>query len=448
MTIRRRATRRLGLLLVALVAVGCGRLAARAAADLLAPPPASAAEMAVQAAAGASVAERQVAALQARVREAPENGALAAHLGLAFLHRARETGDPAYYPRAEQALRQALRADGASFLALRGMGELDLARHRFAEALAWGEQAHTVNPYNALALGVIADAQVELGRYDEAAATVQRMVDLRPDSSSYSRVAYIRELHGDVPGAIAAMGAAVAAAPPGSEAAAWAQVQRGLLHFNRGDLAAAEHDFAATLALRPGYLPAEAGLARLLAARGDLDAAATRYARIVASMPLPGDVATYGNLLAALGRHAEAEEQFALVAAMERLAAANGAVTDMELALFLADHGAADEAVRLARAAVTARPSIHAHDALAWALFRAGRCPEGAPHAAAALRLGTRDALLWFHSGMIAACQGQHERAREQLGIALAINPHFSLPLAAEARATLATLPRRGERPR
>src|SRR5262249_22285948 len=82
-----------------------------------------------------------------------------------------------------------------------GLGTLALARHQFADALAWGEQPRSLNPAKPESYGVIGDAQVELGRYDEALDTIQRMVDLRPDLTSYARASYLRELQGDLPGA-------------------------------------------------------------------------------------------------------------------------------------------------------------------------------------------------------------------------------------------------------
>ena len=92
-----------------------------------------------------------------------------------------------------------------------------------------------------------------------------------------------------------------------------------------------------------------------------------------------------------------------------------------------------------ARAALAARPSIYAHDALAWALYRAGEYEEAWREIDLALRLGTRDAMLHFHAGMIARARGDEPAAREHLGAALRINPFFSVRYAPEARAALAT---------
>ena len=275
-------------------------------------------------------------------------------LGQAYLQKARETGDPGYYPKAETLFQQALAGDGDDVEAMVGLGTLALARHEFAAALDWGEQARALAPYHAAAYGVIGDAQVELGRYDEAVETVQAMVDLRPDLSSYSRVSYLRELMGDREGALAAMEQAVTAGSGYAENVAWVRVQLGNLHFDGGDLSGAASEYAAALAALPGYAPGLAGQARVAAAAEDLDRAAELYAEAVRAIPLPEFVVAYGDVLSAAGRQDEAAAQYALVAAIQQLYAANGVDTDLELALYTADHGRPEDlprAVEQARAA-------------------------------------------------------------------------------------------------
>ena len=259
-------------------------------------------------------------------------------LGQAYLQKARETGDPGYYPKAETLFQQALAGDGDDVEAMVGLGTLALARHQFAAALDWGEQARALDPYHAAAYGVIGDAQIELGRYDEAVETVQAMVDLRPDLGSYSRVSYLRELMGDREGALVAMEQAATAGSGYAENVAWVRVQLGNLRFDGGDLTGAAtstprrwRPFPATRrawpdrrAWRPPRRPRPRR--RALRAGG-------------AAIPLPEYVVGYGDVLSAAGRQDEANAQYALVAAIQQLYAANGVDTDLELALFTADHG-------------------------------------------------------------------------------------------------------------
>ncbi len=171
------------------------------------------------------------------------------------------------------------------------------------------------------------------------------------------------------------------------------------------------------------------------------DEAISSYQAIVKRLPLPEFVIALGDLYEATGKPAEAQKQYDLVRAMQQLNASAGMDVDMELALFDADHGAEPQAVLArARGAYARRPSIYAADVLAWALYRAGDYAEAQRYSAEALRLGTRDALLRYHAGMIAEALGDNAAAREHLEQALAINPHFSVRHAPIARATLEKL--------
>lgn len=387
-------------------------------------------------------AEQMIARLQERIQQNPDDTQAYANLGLAFLQRVRETADPGLYARAEQAFNEALKRDPKQVDALVGQGSLALSRHQFADALRWGEQARALNPYRAQIYGVIGDAQTELGRYDDAVATLQKMIDTRPDLSSYTRVSYARELHGDIPGAIDAMQKALAAGGGGAvENTLWTQVQLGNLYFNSGDLAQAEATYLQALQIKSEYVYAAAGIAKVRVAQGRYGDALAAYRKIVETLPLPEFVIAYGELNEALGNQAEAQKQYDLVRAMQQLNASAGVDVDMELALFDADHGANPaKTVDQARAAYERRPSIYAADVLAWSLYRAGRAEEARKYSHEALKLGTRDALLHYHAGMIAFALGDKAEAQAQLGDALKINPYFSLRRTQEAQKTLATL--------
>jgi tetratricopeptide (TPR) repeat protein len=292
----------------------------------------------------------------------------------------------------------------------------------------------------------VADAQTELGRYDEAERTLQTMVDQRPDPSAYTRISYLRELHGDVAGALQMMQWAVDGSQPTGENGAWTRTQLANLHFNRGDLQQAELEYRRILDGWPHYAYALAGLGQVRAAQGRSDEAIQLLTQACQIVPLPEFVIALGDLYRVKGDSAAAAQQYALVRAIQQLFRANGVDIDMEMALFDADH-VVDRAgnhrsdpaavVAQARQAFAARPSIHAADALAWALYRAGAYREAQEYAAQALMLGTKDALKLYHAGMIAYRLDRPAEARAYLERALAINPYFSILSAAAASRTL-----------
>jgi tetratricopeptide (TPR) repeat protein len=364
--------------------------------------------------------DSQVRAYQAAVRARPGDPRGYSALAGAYLQKVRETGDPTYYPKAQGLLSRALRLDPRSADALTGAGTLALARHDFRAGLGYGLRAHRAAPDLVEPYPVIVDAQVELGRYRDAARTLQRMIDLKPTLAAYARVSYFRELHGDLPGALQAMRLAVSAGGQAGENVAYVQTLLGNLELQLGHVASARTAYEGALARFPSYVPALAGQARTDAAGGRLDSAIRRYRRVVARLPLPEYVIGLGETELVAGRAAQARRHFTLVDAEQRLLAANGVNTDVELALFQADHGDSRRAVELARRAWTQAPSVRAADALGWALTRSGRPGNGLLWARRALVLGSRDPTFLYHAGLTARAAGRPALARRLLRGALA----------------------------
>ncbi len=358
----------------------------------------------------------------------------------ADLQRARETADPARYATADAAFRRALRIDPRSVDATIGMATLALARHDFREGLRLARRARRLGPELARPFSVLVDAELELGSYEEAARSLQRMIDLQPNLASYARVSYFRELHGDLAGAASAMRLAVSAGAGMPENVAFVQTLLGDLEALRGRPRAARQAYAAALAGAEGYVPALASRARLDAATGRLSAAIRGYERIVRRRPLPEYVIALGEIQQVAGRDADARETFALVDAERRLLAASGVNTDVEIALFEADHGDRGRAVDLARRAWRDAPSVRSADAVSWALTRSGRASDGLAWARRALKLGSRDPLVLTRAGLTARAAGRDVEARRYLRRAVRATPRFSAVWAPRARKALRDL--------
>lgn len=376
-----------------------------------------------------------IADFQARAEANPKDAQAAVLLGLAYQQRVRETADFSDLGRSEIALKRALTLAPDDPDAISGLASLALARHDFEQALTLGRRAHALAPATARHYGVVGDALLELGRYEQAFQTFDRMARLKPGVASYSRVSYARELLGDKTGAIEAMKLALDAATGQREALAWTHVQLGKIYLGTGRLDQADSHFRAALQIFPTYLFAFEGRAQVELARGRLDAAVALARRSADEVPLPQFVGTLADVYRASGKQTLAREQYAVMGAIERLLRSGGVRSDLEITLFNVDHGInLDAAVSRARRARHERPSIEGDAVLAWALARTDQCREALVYSKRALRLGTRDAAKFFQRGMIERCLGRDAAAGRWFQRALQTNPHFSPHWAPVAR--------------
>lgn len=379
---------------------------------------------------GLSNTEAFVLRLQAEARARPNQPRTLALLGLAYTQRARETGDASFYTGAEQALERSLQLEPKRFDALLGLGSVALSRHRFAEALEWGHKAERAAQRSQAPLGVIGDALLELGRYPEAFATFDRMVARKPSVSSYSRVAYARELRGDLAGAVDAMRLAVDAAGSGrTESAAFARTQLGNLILATRPAEAAQL-YRDALRLRPEYAPALIGLGGVEEARGRLATARGLYRRALDAAPSPDAAVALGDVLAQLGNEPAAERAYERAHELEEDFGAHGGFNALETAMLDLDLDRnLPDALRRARIGHAARPSVEGEHVLAWALYKNGRCAEARRHSIRHLRLGTPDTDGLYHRILIERCVGNDAAAKRFEQRLSAIEPtYFDAP--------------------
>ena len=365
----------------------------------------------------ASAAER-ISILQRSAREGDAGAPVYAALGEAYLQRARESGDPGFYSRAGRSFEAALTRDARSVDALLGAATLAGLRHDFSEQLRLGLEAKRLMPGLVSPLPEVADAQVELGRYGTAERTLQQLLDVKPNLTSYSRVSYLRELTGDLPGAVGAMRLAVSAGGGDPENVAYVQVLLGDLQLQRGQVAAARLAYTAALRSLPGYPAGMVGLARADAASGDLGRAAARLRRAAALLPLTTTLSLLAQVEQARGRDAAAEGSLAAARAQQQLYTAADTLPDAERVMFEADYGDPRRAIELGRQVWERAPSIRSADALAWAHVSAGEPEAGVAWAGRALRTGSRDALYHLHAAVALTRAGQAKAAEGHFDIA------------------------------
>lgn len=383
--------------------------------------------------ASTSPTDQAIIAAQEKLRARPDDLNAQSDLAGAFLQKARETADPTLYEKAGQLLDQLERTTQPSVTLYVNQATLALAQHRFTDARELGTRAVELAPGNEAALGVLVDANNELGRYDDALAAGEEMVATRPNLASLSRASYARELRGDLDGAILAMSQAeTSGSPVGGENIAYVQVQLGNLLVTKGDLAEAARTYARADQSFPGFPGAKIGQARILVAQERFEEAGDLLGEVMEVQPLAETAIIQGDAYAAAGRDDDAAEAYALVGAIAELYRDNGVNVDLELALHEADQEPGADAVARARDALEARPGIFGHDALAWNLFRAGELEEAVEESEAALVTGSRDPSLRFHAAAIAAADGDEAAARDHLEVVLGTNPRFSAHLLPE----------------
>jgi tetratricopeptide (TPR) repeat protein len=355
------------------------------------------------------------------------------------MRSARETGDPTWYGHARAAADRAVALAPDDLAAQRTLAWVLLGQHEFHAARALAEQSVTRAPEDWMSWANLTDASVELGDYERAVAAADRLGALRPGVAAYTRIAGLQALLGDRAAAIDTLELAVSAAEQGDrEALAWALVHLGNEHLAIGDPDAASRAYERALDVFADYHLALAGLARARAAQGRTTDTIALATRAVERVPAPALHGLLCDLHAAAGHAAEAARALETVLVMERLAAAQGASYGREVAMVLADHDREPElALRIARADVARRPDIYGDDVLAWTLHKAGRHAAAKRAASRALRLGTEDATLHYHAGMIAAALGRPGAAARHLKRALALNPRFDVRQAPMARAAL-----------
>ena len=342
-------------------------------------------------------------------------GREAASFAANALRRARLEANGGYTLEAERVLKKALDREPDDYDALRMLGAVYMSQHRFRQAIEVGTRAMRKHPKDAWNYGIVGDAHLELGEYDQAFDAFDTMARLRPDAAAYARIAYARELQGNLDGAIASMRmAADATGAQDPESLAWHYAQIGNLLMQKGAVDDAAREYARAEFAFPGHPFAEAGRAKVAAARGQTEDALTIYRALLAKAPTSETAVAIGDLLTAKGDAAGAEAMYARAEAIERDAWLSEARLTTNVARMLAERGVrTGEAVQLAEEAARTRKDIFTMDALAWAYYRAGRFVDAEAASRQARRTGTVDRRILAHAEAIDKCVAMPCRGRD-----------------------------------
>ena len=370
-------------------------------------------------------------------------------LGESHIELARATGDLTAYVAAETAFGTALRLYPAMPAARAYRGVVLVSLHRFDEARNLAASALIDLPDDPTSLATLGDANLELGDVAAARTAYERLAAVAPGAAASVRLGHLAFITGDSGAAVRHARAAVVQADEDEESvgerAGFYRYQLADTLLASGDRPGAVAAYREAIARDPRSFLAHAGLGRALAADGKIDQAIDELSAAIAIVPQPDMLARRADLFQLRNNDGDAkrsEQDRATVLAIAKLGSAAGTVYDRTLALYLANHGLdTGRAVQLASAELVTRKDVYGHDALAWALLADGRAVEADAAIRTALAVGTRDARILYHSGMIAAALGDLPRARTQLKAALELDPSFDALQVERAKETLAALP-------
>ena len=358
--------------------------------------------------------DREIARAQEQVRRDGSSLPALERLGTLLIAKARVTHDAGWFKLAEQtALAMEQREPGDhSALLLRGHVLHSLHDFAAAEAIAktLTEKRGTVHDH-----GLLGDVLYDVGRLPEAAASYQRMLDLKPCLQSYARAAQMRWIKGDLQGARGLLELAVGAGSTrDADALAWTHSRLAAVAMQMGDFKTAENAIMIALGLQPNHAGALVTKARLALAPGLTPVALDSATAAVAASSEVEPRWVLADCLRLAGREMEARTA---EAELEKTGAEDDPRT---FALYLATRGKdLARAHSLAKKELFARHDPMTQDAVAFTALATGDRDLAKSACEKALAAGTQDARLFVHAALVASAAGDRELARKHRESAL-----------------------------
>ncbi len=378
-----------------------------------------------------------------KVRKNPKDTKAKLQLAEAYINEGRVTGDYNYYDVAAlKLLGDVLEAEPKNFEALCSKATVYLNQHHFQQGYDVGTIAQQQNPHAAFVYGILTDADVELGKYDEAVKMGDSMCAIRPDLRSYSRISYLREIYGDYAGAKDAMKRAVKAGVPGMEQTEWCRVGLGKLYEQTGSIDTAERIYEAASVARPNYAPALAGLGRVNRAKKNY-AEAIKYFEQAQGLVKEN---SFGDELVDLYRlNGDAKKADATAKELIKnlLASSNtndsnpdaGHYSDKELSYLYLKLNDNENALKHAKLEYDRRPdNIDVNEMMAWVHYKRGEYADAVPFVEKSLRTGSKNSELLCRAGLIYCKANQVEKGTGLISEAVKENPFLQEELLAEAK--------------
>ena len=392
---------------------------------------------------------KKVHELNIILKQEPTDMDALTRLSALYIQEARETGNYMYYDKAAmKSVNAILKIDSVNFNALVYKSLIYLSQHHFAEGLATAQKAQRINPYNAYVYGLMVDGYVETGNYDAAVADADKMVGVRPDLTSYSRVSYLREIFGNYKSAIEAMKMAGEAGGRGDEHTEWTRVQLGNLYEKTGDYKKAKYLYNESLSMRPDYPYALAGLARVAVSENNPGKAVELYEKADSLINDNSIKEELVDLYHQLGQKEKADRMaYLVIEDLSRDAQAGtkdqeaGHYADRELAYAYLKVNKTDKAFEHAMLEYNRRPeNIDVNETVAWVYYNMGDYDKALPYIKAALRTNSKNPILLSRAGLIYYKSGKTQLAKSMLQEASIANSYVGYSLKAATSIAMQSL--------
>lgn len=374
--------------------------------------------------------DREIEVLQKAAEKKPDTLDTWILLGRAWAKKARQTKDPGYWLNVDACAKIVFEQNPRNRLARELVAMVLLEQHAFADAKDAAGQLLLEDGDHLEALGIKSDAALELGQFDEALAAAQKMVDLKPNLASYARAAHLRWLQGDAEAAKSIYKASFDARDPRDpEPFSWVLTEAAMIFWHQGDIEGADKGFDKALEAFPDEPSALIGKARAAIALGDGKKAAEFAEKAYARGRFCEAAWLLGDARTRAGDETAAKEAYRQLIDCARK-------TDKRiLAQFLATKNRdIEEAAAAIKEEAKVRQDIHTRDVMAWVAYRQKNFDLAQKEMDAALAHGTKEPVLMYHAGAILLARGEKKKGEKLIRDALAMNPHFDLTGAAEAK--------------
>jgi tetratricopeptide (TPR) repeat protein len=300
-----------------------------------------------------------------------------------------------------------------------------LRRHRFneAEAALNADTSFATSPHARL---LRSDIKFQRGHYATARTLIESVIAEDPTWDALARLAYLTGVMGDICKANALYAQAEdEVTAKQMQTYAWLELQRGTLHFQRGDHTTARRHYNRAEAAYTGYWLTTERIAELDGAQGHFPEAIAAYTRLHNQSPRPEYKHALADLHALSGDMHSANHWQHLAYAQYLESITSGEVYHLhylvDLCCELAGH--AEEAIAFGRQDLALRNSYMTQGDLAWALYRNNNLAEATTLIETALASEAVSSRLYFQAACIFSAIGNATRSAHFTHLLKQANP-------------------------